>query len=134
MVVRCRDIPQASVLELVLAIMSYQEHGAAAPVKDLPVLDHSPVLQEKQADSIDVVNEKASYGSQSSLEHGQDGEDGKIVNGERVIVDGNDVSRYLLTTRDDGDPAITFRSVVLGTVFAGLGAAMCQVSWRISSV
>ncbi|PCH44332.1 peptide transporter MTD1 [Wolfiporia cocos MD-104 SS10] len=29
--------------------------------------------------------------------------------------------------RDDKDPALTFRSLFLGTVFAGLGAALCQI-------
>lgn len=96
----------------------------------------------------DSFDEKAGHGhdtklakrvsSDSSLGSGKDGEpDGKseydeehkvrYVNGEPVITTGWDVSRYLVDTRDDGDPAITFRSLLLGTVFAGLGAALCQV-------
>lgn len=51
----------------------------------------------------------------------------RFVNGEPVITTGWDVSRYLIDMRDDGDPALTFRSLLLGTVFAGLGAALCQV-------
>ena len=55
-------------------------------------------------------------------------DDGTVyVNGEPVISDGRDVSRFLIDPRDDMDPAITFRSLLLGTVFAGLGAALCQV-------
>ena len=49
------------------------------------------------------------------------------VRGEPVISNGRDVSRFLVDTRDDGDPAITFRSLFIGTVFAGLGAALYQV-------
>jgi hypothetical protein len=49
------------------------------------------------------------------------------VNGEPVINGGRDVSRYLVDLRDDQDPPITFRSVVLGTVIGGLGAALYQV-------
>ena len=51
------------------------------------------------------------------------------IKGEPVITTGLDVSRFLVDTRDDGDPAITFRSMVIGTVFAGLGAALCQVRY-----
>lgn len=56
----------------------------------------------------------------------------QYVNGEAVITTGEDVSNFLLDTRDDGDPALTFRSFVLGTVFAGLGAALSQVSSKRS--
>jgi hypothetical protein len=49
------------------------------------------------------------------------------VNGEPVITSGIDVSKYLVDLRDDEDPPFTFRSVVLGTVIGGLGAALHQV-------
>lgn len=49
------------------------------------------------------------------------------VNGEPVITSGKDVSKYLVDLRDDGDPPFTFRSVFLGTVIGGLGAALNQV-------
>jgi hypothetical protein len=50
-----------------------------------------------------------------------------FLNGEPVITTGRDVSRFVVDIRDDGDDALTFRSFVLGTVLAGLGAALCQV-------
>ncbi|OBZ73648.1 Oligopeptide transporter 1 [Grifola frondosa] len=53
--------------------------------------------------------------------------DVQYVNGEPVVTTGCDVSRFLVDTRDDGDPALTFHSLVLGTVFAGLGAALFQI-------
>lgn len=49
------------------------------------------------------------------------------VNGEPVITSGRDVSKYLVDFRDDKDPPFTLRSVVLGTVIGGLGAALYQV-------
>jgi hypothetical protein len=51
----------------------------------------------------------------------------KFVNGEPIIVTGEDVSNYVVDDRDDGDPALTFRSFVLGTIIAGLGAALAEV-------
>jgi hypothetical protein len=48
--------------------------------------------------------------------------------GEPVITTGCDVSRFVVDIRDDGDPALTFRSMFLGTMFAGMGAALSQVS------
>jgi len=48
-------------------------------------------------------------------------------NGEPVIRTGRDVSRFAVDLRDDGDAALTFRSIFLGTLFAGMGAALCQV-------
>ncbi|KAF8348553.1 OPT oligopeptide transporter protein-domain-containing protein [Amanita rubescens] len=44
-----------------------------------------------------------------------------------IISTGEDVSRFVVDLRDDEDDALTFRSMVLGTVFAGLGAALCQI-------
>lgn len=54
-------------------------------------------------------------------------EKASLLSKEPVITSGEDVSRYLVDTRDDHDPALTFRSLFLGTIFAGLGAALCQV-------
>jgi len=55
----------------------------------------------------------------------------KFINGEPVITSGSDVSNYAVDVRDDGDPALTFRSLFIGTVVAGLGAAGSQVSGGI---
>jgi hypothetical protein len=49
-------------------------------------------------------------------------------NGEPVITAGRDVSRFVVDIRDDEDPALTFRSMFLGTIFAGMGAALSEVS------
>lgn len=50
-----------------------------------------------------------------------------FVNGEPVISTGQDVSRYAVDLRDDGDPSLTFRSMFLGTVFGVMSAVLSQV-------
>ena len=52
-----------------------------------------------------------------------------LRNGEPVITTGHDVSRFVVDIRDDGDNALTFRSIFLGTIFAGMSAALSQVSF-----
>lgn len=37
---------------------------------------------------------------------------------------GADVSKFIISDRDDGDPALTFRSIVLGTVFTALSSVI----------
>lgn len=102
------------------------------PAADLPVLrglSESIYANEKQ------IHSKSSDGNAESplekeasvVEDHSDRESVLLINGEPVIRTGEDVSNFLLDVRDDGDPALTFRSAVLGTVFAALGAAMCQV-------
>ncbi|KAF9010131.1 oligopeptide transporter [Cyathus striatus] len=46
---------------------------------------------------------------------------------QTVITTGKDVSRFAVDLRDDGDQALTLRSLCLGTIFAGLGAALNQI-------
>ena len=49
-------------------------------------------------------------------------------NGEPVITTGRDVSRFVVDIRDDEDTALSFRSMFLGTIFAGMSATLSQVS------
>ena len=51
-----------------------------------------------------------------------------LHNGEPVIAAGRDVSHFVVDIRDDEDTALTFRSMFLGTIVAGMGAALGQVS------
>lgn len=118
--------------------MSRARDNAVTGISDLLVL--SPVLREDsydekhvgEKDDFDVVKDKldrnVSFDKESSSGDSADKEEVVLVNGEPVITTGCDVSRFLVDTRDDGDPAFTFRSAVLGTIFAGLGAALCQVN------
>ncbi|KAK0452510.1 peptide transporter MTD1 [Armillaria borealis] len=54
------------------------------------------------------------------------------LNDEAIVTSGQDVSLFVVDVRDDGDSALTFRSLFLGTVIAGLGAALCQASRCLS--
>jgi hypothetical protein len=76
---------------------------------------------EKEA-SLDPDLDRPSSGFEDTVD-----EKPLFVNGEPVITNGKDVSRYLVDLRDDEDPPFTFRSVVLGTVIGGLGAALNEV-------
>ncbi|KAK0220366.1 OPT oligopeptide transporter protein-domain-containing protein [Armillaria fumosa] len=49
------------------------------------------------------------------------------LNDEAIVTSGQDVSLFVVDVRDDDDSALTFRSLFLGTVIAGLGAALCQI-------
>lgn len=128
-------LPSSRFLSLVLTMahaQPAQDVGVPSTV-DLPVLsiDEKAYANEKAADSSDDVIDKVDLGDDngSSLEKAYEGKQDGVtyVNGEPVISSGADVSNFLLDIRDDGDSAITFRSLFLGTVFAGLGAALSQV-------
>lgn len=96
-------------------------------------LDEKIGTRKSSTESIDIIKEKqgdSEGGSQLESKSDQDGV--RYVNGEPVISNGRDVSQYLVDVRDDGDPPLTFRSMFLGTVFAGLGASLYQV-FSISS-
>lgn len=96
------------------------------PCKRLAHSNTSDVLplKEKLGDEeIDIVKHNSPSVSQSDL----DDDHVLMLNGEPVIRSGKDVSRLVVDIRDDGEDALTFRSVILGTIFAGLGAALCQV-------
>ncbi|CAG8102008.1 unnamed protein product [Penicillium salamii] len=54
-------------------------------------------------------------------------EDTKFLKGHPVIETGLDVSKYLISTRDDGDPAFAFRCFVLGTAFTALSSVITML-------
>jgi hypothetical protein len=92
----------------------------------LPTLSSLPdkhALDEKCLDS--SADEEASL-DQDGSNKSQDGKS-IYINGAPVITGGKDVSKYLVDLRDDGDPPVTFRSILLGTIVGGLGAALYQV-------
>jgi hypothetical protein len=95
----------------------------------VPYNDTSPssYTQEKQNDSgtssVEIADEKMDAYTQVL----EDDAEPEYRNGVQVIQTGRDVSRFVVDIRDDGDEALTFRSIFLGTVFAGMGAALCQV-------
>jgi hypothetical protein len=84
-------------------------------------MSSSEVMPKKVVDEKELQN----YTDDNSLE-----DDSKPIlhNGEPVITTGRDVSRYVVDIRDDEDTALTFRSMFLGTIFSGMGAALSEVS------
>jgi hypothetical protein len=76
------------------------------------------ILGDKKEVSLDLDNSSGFEGGDEKPQY---------VNGEPVIISGKDVSRYLVDLRDDQDPPFTFRSVLLGTMVGGLGAALFEV-------
>ncbi|VDB91635.1 unnamed protein product [Peniophora sp. CBMAI 1063] len=88
---------------------------------DLPTL--SPRLDEKELPPDSPV-EKDKFDSDAE---GSKDDVSVALGREPVIVDGKDVSRYIVDLRDDGDAPITFRSMLLGTILSGLTAALYQL-------
>lgn len=102
-------------------------------IEEAGLFSHAPVVtvrsssaSEKRRDS---ASEKASEGEKyRDAKHDEaDEDDVTYRNGEPIISTGRDVSRFVVDIRDDGDAALTVRSLFLGTLWAGLGAALYQV-------
>ena len=80
-----------------------------------------------------VLDEKA---LQYNIDDNALEDDSKPVfhNGEPIITTGNDVSRFVVDIRDDESQALTFRSMFIGTIFAGMSAALSQVNiWTMTA-
>jgi hypothetical protein len=88
-------------------------------------LNEKAASPHEKLSSTEIVNDKGTYLDSENPDPFVS--DSVLVQGEPVVVDGKDVSRYMVDLRDDGDSPLTFRSVFLGTIFAGLGAALSQV-------
>ncbi|KAL4916766.1 OPT oligopeptide transporter protein-domain-containing protein [Aspergillus aurantiobrunneus] len=67
---------------------------------------------------------KGSTADTQELGQAQLDDDVEYVKGHPVIRTGADVSRFIISERDDGDPALTFRSLVLGSVFTALSSVI----------
>jgi hypothetical protein len=101
-----------------------------APIDALPSLDRTlniPISEKKQESLDDLQQKHEELSSPESEHYGEDSEKVQFLKGEPVINSGLDVSKFIVDLRDDGGEALTFRSLVLGTVMAGLGAALVQV-------
>jgi hypothetical protein len=110
--------------------MAALNHDEAEKLTNLPTLgqdDNSSGVNvaDRKSDSVEIVDEKdlAYLDADNSFRD----DDVVLLKGEPVVTSGKDVSRFVIDLRDDGEVALTFRSLFLGTVMAGLGAALCQV-------
>jgi hypothetical protein len=52
---------------------------------------------------------------------------------DKIIKSGADAAQYMLSDRDDGDPAVTVRSMVIGTAFAAFYASISQI-YKVSNL
>lgn len=124
-----------------LTVMTERTTASALHALDIPTVKPGAELNEKYGpltspvksigSDVDIVAEKGYHSERSSQLGSVADDDVVLVNGEPVITTGRDVSRFLVDVRDDGDPALTFRSLFLGTVFAGLGASLVQVCLQL---
>lgn len=102
--------------------------GKNATTTGLPIQRHDTLSAEKQNDSVSDSVEIADEKIDAYIQPLDENEKPEYRNGEPVITTGRDVSRFAVDIRDDGDESLTFRSIFLGTLFAGMSAALCQVS------
>ncbi|KAI2465651.1 putative OPT peptide transporter Mtd1 [Annulohypoxylon bovei var. microspora] len=101
-----------------------------APIETPP--DSEDVLDTPPKSTKAVVTEAhvAPLSDETSAARKVDSEDSHhddgvvYVKGHPVIRNGIDVSKYLVSCRDDGDPALTFRSIVLGSIFTALSSVI----------
>ena len=91
----------------------------------------------------DPINEKTSLssgeepglgntdGTPDSKQRDHDNEEGH--SDDTIIITGADVANNLMSLRDDGEPALTFRSLLLATLLSGFQAAVNQI-YQVSGV
>ncbi|KAL1412167.1 hypothetical protein Q8F55_003176 [Vanrija albida] len=101
------------------------EERGAAPFPDVPEppalgYDEKPKASEYAEAEI---HDPSAVSSKEKLPHGEEASGSE----EHIIRTGADAARYLLSTRDDGDDALTVRSMVLGTAVAAFQATMNQI-------
>ncbi|KAF8888454.1 OPT oligopeptide transporter protein-domain-containing protein [Gymnopilus junonius] len=97
-------------------------------------------LNAQQEDKVPGENSLPSAEDKEKNETGSDKEcvigavQFEFHNSEPIITTVQYISQYAVDPRDDGDKGLTFRSIVLGTIFAGLGAALCHaaVTWSLA--
>ncbi|ORX37672.1 OPT oligopeptide transporter [Kockovaella imperatae] len=101
----------------------------------VPELSVGTVTDLEIEDRIDHLQQTLPEDEKDSHKNPSDGESGSIgvkENGDDdfdsvIIRTGADASEHLLSVRDDGDPALTFRSIVLGTAVSAFQAVMNQI-------
>ncbi|KAG6812896.1 hypothetical protein H0H92_015631 [Tricholoma furcatifolium] len=98
----------------------------------LPVLSEKVDIKESSDSNSGDLKKEDSVEFNAEAQHEND--DAVYLNGEAVVTTGRDVSHFIVDIRDDGEVALTFRSFVMGTVMAGLGATLYQLGQRFFRV
>lgn len=103
--------------------------GALNPVegKVVSVPSHQEVNDKIRANVNDNVDGKDNVlATESKESHAlSDSDDGR--SDDVIIITGADAAAHLLPLRDDGEPALTFRSLVLATALSAFQAVMTQI-------
>ena len=107
--------------------MSALSDHDAEKLVTLPVSSQALLLAGKVSSTPSSTDSLPKQAEKSLIRGGNDSDSTIFLNGEPVVTNGRDISRFVIDIRDDGGNALTFRSFVLGTILAGLGAALCQV-------
>jgi hypothetical protein len=102
-----------------------QQEQTTASAEDEPL---PPIAPTKDITTVDVEDDTSDkYLNADGDKKGVDEADTKLVRGAVVIKDGDDVARYVVSTQDDHDPALTFRSFIIGSGLTALAACINQI-------
>ncbi|CAG8264003.1 unnamed protein product [Penicillium salamii] len=74
-----------------------------------------------------IAQVSTASGDERGVPLSSENEDTKFLKGHPVLETGLEVSKYLISARDDGDPAFTFRCIVLGTAFTALSSVITML-------
>lgn len=94
------------------------------------------ISEEKRVASEDVKNVKDDtlvLDAETKTAHQYSEEESGSDSEGKIIITGADAAKYLLPLRDDGEPALTFRSIFLASGLAAFQAVMSEiyyVSWQ----
>lgn len=107
-------------------------------LQDVQVL--SPVVDDVVADDHDYSSKDSNLGEKATPVRSRDDDwekDEKYdpadddFNGH-IIRTGADVSNYLMSIRDDGDPSLTLRSFIIGSIMTAFSSSVTQI-WAVST-
>jgi hypothetical protein len=96
-----------------------------SPVEGVVSVSGHDAFDEKT--TINVTTKDNHQVTTTSFGSGEDGREDDRNSDDVIIVDGTDAANHLLPMRDDGDPALTFRSLVLASGLACFQAVMYQI-------
>ncbi|KAG6284246.1 hypothetical protein E4U46_007369 [Claviceps purpurea] len=93
------------------------------------ILGGANIVPSKAVDmsSYPVSDEKTVPTPSDAVVVNDDGKEGASDDEDRVIVTGYDAAQHLLSLRDDFEPALTFRSIVVASALAAFQAVMSQI-------
>lgn len=113
--------PDSTVIEV--STPTSQQDETISEKKRLSATDQDAKVKENKdglLDSPEITATAPPYDNDSTQEKDSDDED-------HIIITGADAATHLLPLRDDGDPALTFRSIFLATILACFQAVMYQI-------